>query len=191
MRTYLYLSLIILFAAFSLAEAAPLPLRPCAGIGVLALRPQPGEEKVGAPLYREPGVERLGVAEGGSLPRLAGTAQEPLVAVAARKGDWALVAFDDAGREGWIAVSRWWSYRSWEDFLPGRRVFVLPGLRKGWYAVKGEPGERGADRAWLAREQGVVVRRIEGDWMLLEAPSGWFRWRDGDGRLTISLQPPK
>jgi hypothetical protein len=40
----------------------------------------------------------------------------------------------------------------------------------------------------LKRDQTVRIRSVEGDWVRIEAPGGWFRWRDGDGRLTLSVQ---
>jgi len=65
-------------------------------------------------------------------------------------------------------------------------VRVLPGMKKGLYLLKGEPREAAAQKGSLNRDQTVRVLRIEEDWAELEAPGGWFRWRDGDGRLTVS-----
>ena len=179
------LLLMLLFAAA--ARSAPLPPRPYSGCGLLALQPEPGADKVTLSLYREPGLERLAERDGSALPRLSGSASEPLIAVSARKGGWTQLAYDDAGRQGWIEQARAWRYLSWQEYLPGRWLRVLPGMKKGYYALRNEPGQTGSERGSLTRDQAVRVLQVEDDWVRLQAPSGWFRWRDGDGRLTVSL----
>jgi len=185
MRVPLWLILALVALGPAAAQAAPPPPRPYAGQGVLALHPAPWAERAPIPVYREPGLQRIAEPEPGALPRLAGDGGEPLVAVQAR-GGWLRVAYDDAGREGWLKPPRGWEYRPWEEFLPGRLVRVFPGMKKALYALRGEPREGGAETGALARDQEVRVLRVEEDWAQLQAPWGWFRWRDGDGRLTVS-----
>ena len=182
----LFLFLLLLSLVVPAAAAAPPRPRPFSGSGViLAAAP----ESAGAGtllLYQEPGLLRLAELEAGKLPRLAGSDNDPLLAVTARKGRWTRIAYDDAGREGWLEAPRSWHYLPWEEFLPGRSVRILPGMKKGFYAVVGEPSEKGAPAGTVLRDQEVRVLRVEGEWARLEAPSGWFRWRDADGRLTVS-----
>lgn len=176
---------LLVFWAGSLHAARPRP-RPFSGCGVLALRPVPGAERVPIALYGEPGLQRMVELELQALPRLGGDQQQPLVAVSATKGGWVRLAYDDAGRKGWIELLRFWHYLPWEEFLPGRTVRVFPGMKKGLYLLRGEPSEGAAEQETLVRDQAVRVTQVKGDWARSETPSGWFRWRDGDGRLTVS-----
>lgn len=185
------LLLIVLLFCAPRVQGAPAPLRPYSGIGLLWLRPDPAGERLNLVLYREPGLERIAEPAASTLPRLAGSATEPVVAVAARKGAWALIAYDEAGREGWVEQPRSWDYRDWQEFLPGSEVWLLPGMKKSFYTLRAQPDDRGAERGQTGRDQRVRVLKAEGDWVLLEEPYGWLRWRDGDGRLTISLQDPQ
>ena len=168
------------------AQAAPPPPRPYSGCGVLLLPSSSGAEPVPVVVYAEPGVQRVAELDLAALPRLEGDRQEPRVAVRATRGGWLRIAYDDAGREGWIEASRGWKYRPWQEFLPGRVIRILAGMKKGLYTLRGEPGEAGPERGALVRDQQVRVTRVEEDWAELQAPSGWFRWRDADGRLTVS-----
>lgn len=179
----LFLSLIA-----TAADAAPPAPRPFSGSGIVAAAPEAAGAGGPLLLYQEPGILRLAELQAAKLPRLAGSEQNPLIAVAARKGRWTRVAYDDAGREAWLEAPRSWRYLPWEEFLPGRALRILPGMKKGFYAVMEEPSEKGNPAGTLVREQEVRVLRVEGDWARLEVPSGWFRWRDPDGRLTVSLQ---
>jgi hypothetical protein len=188
MRPLLLLIPLLLVLNVAALGAAPPRPRPYSGCGVLALTGEPWAAKVPLVLYQEPGVLRVAELERGALPRLAGSEAEPLVAVSARKGEWTRLAYDDAGREGWLREPRAWRYLPWQEFLPGRRVRILPGMKKGFYALRSEPREAAPETAALSRDQEVRLLRVQGDWASLEAPAGWFRWRDPDGRLTISLQ---
>ena len=187
MRNRLLITLLLLVLLPIAAEAAPPRPRPFSGCGVLALKPDPGSDRVTVTLYDEPGLARIAELEGSALPRLAGSGAEPLLAVSARKGGWTRLYYDDAGREGWLDQARAWSYLPWREFLPGRPVRVLPGMKKGYYVLRSEPAEGSAEQGVLLRDQTVRVLQVQGDWARLQAPSGWFRWRDGDGRLTVSL----
>ena len=188
MRRRLPMALLLLTLGVGAAHSAPPVPRPYGGCGVLALKPEPGSDRLSLALYREPGLSRFAEIDAATLPRLTGSASEPLVAVSARRGGWLQLAYDDAGREGWIEQTRAREYRPWREYLPGRWLRVLPGMKKGCYLLRSEPGEGGAERGSLAREQAVRVLQVEDDWVRLQSPAGWFRWRDGDGRLTVSLQ---
>jgi hypothetical protein len=181
--------LLVVLALFTLstqAAHAALPLRPYSGGGVLLLHPAPGAEKSPVVIYAEPGLQRIAEIEITALPRLALDQQDPLIAVGATRGNWLRVAYDEAGREGWIEMSRKWEYRLWSEYLSGRPVRVLPGMKKGFYLLRQEPREGSPERGTLTRDQQVRVVQVEEDWARLQSPSGWFRWRDGDGRLTVS-----
>lgn len=167
-------------------QAAPPPPRPYSGCGILAAQPVPGAEEAPLPVYAEPGLQRIAELGLGQLPRLAGDRQTPIIAVHATRGNWLQLAWDSAGREGWVEAARTWEYRSWDEFLPGRVVRVLPGLKKGLYALRAAPREGSAENGALTRDQQVRVVQVASDWARLERPAGWFRWRDGDGRLTVS-----
>lgn len=142
-------------------------------------------------LYQEPGVRRIAESPPDSLPRLAGDAGEPLLAASERRGGWVCIALDDAGRQGWLEKARAWEYADWRDFLPGRTLRLLPGLKKEWYQLRTAPGGEGSQAGLLTRDQEVRVLQVEEEWARIEAPAGWLRWRDPDGRLTVSLEPKR
>lgn len=187
----LFITLLLLIFCTSAALAAPPRPRPYSGCGVLMLKPDPTTEKSRIVLYQEPGLLRVAELEPSLLPRLAGSPVEPLLAVSARRGGWTRIAYDDAGREGWIEQPRAWEYLTWQEFLPGRLLRILPGMKKALYAVRSEPREEATENGTVTRDQAVRLLQVEGDWARLQAPSGWFRWRDGDGRLTVSLEAPE
>jgi len=183
MRYLVSLIAICLIAATAWAAA---PLRPYSGCGVLLAQNVSGSESTTLPFYAEPGLERLVEFDLGALPRLAGDREQPVLAVYATKGSWLKIAWDDAGRSGWVEGARSWEYRSWDDYLTGRQVKVLPGLKKNLYTLKGAPREGSADAGSVTRDQQVRIVQVAEDWARLERPAGWLRWRDADGRLTVS-----
>ncbi|HEY5513507.1 MAG TPA: SH3 domain-containing protein [Geomonas sp.] len=186
MRLSLLITLTLLVLCAASAHAAPPRPRPYSGCGVLALRQVPGSEKQPVAVYAEPGLQRIAELEIPALPRLGGSRQEPLVAVSAGKGGWLRLCYDDAGREGWTELLRRWDYLPWQEFLPGRTVRMFPGMKKGLYTLRGEPREGSPERGILRRDQAVLVLQVEDDWARLQSPPGWLRWRDRDGRLTVS-----
>jgi hypothetical protein len=186
MRFPLLTSLVLLALCVGASHAAPPQPRPYSGTGVLALRPAPEAEQSLIPIYVEPGLQRITELKVSGLPRLAGDPQAPLVAVSATRGGWLRLAYDDAGREGWIESARNWNYLLWAEYLPRRVVRVLPGMKKGLYVLRGEPRDGSPERGSLSRDQQVQVVQVVDDWARLQSPAGWFRWRDGDGRLTVA-----
>lgn len=187
MRPLLVFTLLFMLFMPGAAESAPPRPRPYSGIGILAVARDTAGANGPLVLYREPALLRLAEVEAARLPRLAGSDDAPLLAVSARRGRWTRIAYDDAGREGWIEAPRSWQYLPWEEFLPGRTLRILPGMKKEFYQLSDEPRQDGAPAGTVVRDQEVRVLRVEGEWVLLEAPPGWFRWRDPDGRLTIAL----
>ena len=181
-------SALLLLCLLSPSAHAAQPLRPYAGCGVIELSLAPGAQPEPLLFYQEPGVARIGESAPWSLPRLSAGADQPLIAVSARRDGWIRVAYDEAGREGWVAQARAWRYLHWPEFLAGRQVRILPGLMKGLYALRSEPLEGASLHGALGREQAVRVLQVKDGWAEAEEPAGWFRWRDGDGRLTVSLE---
>lgn len=184
----LRLSALLLILCCGAAQAALPALRPYSGRGVLMVRQGAGWQPETLVLYQEPGVLRVAEKTPAALPRLAGSPEEPIVPVTERRGGWVSVFLDDAGRQGWLEQARAWEYAEWRDFLPGRTLRVLPGLRKEWYQLSSAPGGSGSPAGTLSRDQQVRVLQVSEDWARIEAPAGWLRWRDPDGRLTVSLE---
>ncbi|MBJ6799550.1 SH3 domain-containing protein [Geomonas propionica] len=179
---------LLLFGAGSAALAALPAPRPFSGCGVLILKQEAGWQPESVALYQEPGMLRVAETTPQALPRLSGSDTEPLLAASERRGGWVKVALDEAGRQGWLAQARGWEYREWRDFLPGRTVRLLPGLKKEWYQVRLTPGGEASPAPPLSRDREVRVIEVEKEWARVEAPAGWLRWRDPDGRLTVSLK---
>jgi len=101
-----------------------------------------------------------------------------------------LIAYDDAGREGWVEMARWWEYCPWEDFLKGRVARLLPGLKKERYSLRAGPSETSSQTSPLSGVEELRLIAVRDDWVLVITDSGqqgWFSWRDGDGRFQISV----
>jgi hypothetical protein len=171
--------------------------RPFSGYGVLIIRPfnsdSPGNPAT-LTFYREPGVERVAVRTVKEIPMLSSilplpAAEYPL-AVMGKRGNWMLIAYDDAGREGWVEMARWWEYCQWEDFLKGRVARQLPGLKKDEYALHGAPSETSPQTSPLSGMEELRLIEVREDWVLVITDSGlhgWLTWRDGDGRFLIAV----
>jgi hypothetical protein len=178
------------------AEGAQQP-RPYSGSGVIIIRPFSPERPVDSeliPFYRDPGVERIAERSVRGIPILSSVlnmppGEYPLV-VMAKKGSWMRIAYDDAGREGWVEMSRWWEYTPWEVFLRGRVARLLPGLKKGSCALHSRPSITDPPTRVLSEQENLVLIEVKGDWALVITDSGlngWLPWRDGDGRFLISI----
>jgi hypothetical protein len=182
----------------------PLPVfsvqqpRPYSGSGVMIIRPlrqvRPAEPAT-IPFYRDPGVARIAERVVGEIPLLFSILKTPAgeypVAVMGKKGNWMRIAYDDAGREGWVEMARWWEYTTWEDFLKGRSARLLPGLKKRVYALRAGPSETSRLTDPLSGQENLRLIEIRGDWVLVIVDfcrQGWLPWRDGDGRFQINLE---
>lgn len=196
-RHFLAPSLLLLLLALPAHGAPPKP-RPYTGSGLLVIRPLPLHELDDGDriiLYREPGIGRIMEKDPAGLPLLiriieAGAGEFSL-AVMGRKGNWLKIAYDDAGREGWLAMERRWQYSHWEEFLPGRFVRLLPGLKKEYGAVRREPSPAADELAPLSPDRELRVELLQGDWLRVSLDpqtAGWLRWRDEGGRFLVSVR---
>lgn len=159
------------------------------------MTPQRGDEIATLIFYREPGVQRLMEKRVVDIPQLDPSLSlrpgEYRLAASARAGEWVKVAFDDAGREGWLEMQRYWEYTPWDSYLKGRGVKLLQGLKKEYYELLKEPQDYSPLLSTLAKEKNLRIIQIKGDWAMaiVDLTSfGWFRWRDRDGRFLIMVQ---
>ncbi|HEX9023515.1 MAG TPA: SH3 domain-containing protein [Geobacteraceae bacterium] len=195
-----HLAALILIAGLALVAALPAkaqPARPFSGCGVVVIHPLDPERRVAMapiPFYRNPGVGRIGEISVENLPGLPSILTAPAdefpLAVMAKRGTWLLIAYDDAGREGWVELARWWDYTTWETFLKGRAATLLPGLKKGAYVLRAGPGDGAAQTGALSGPECLRIIEVVDGWANVIADNGltgWLAWRDGDGRFLISL----
>ena len=171
--------------------------RPFSGYGVMIICPfNTDSPAVQAPItfYREPGIERIAVRAVNEIPLLSSimrlSAVEYPLAVMGKRGNWMLIAYDDAGREGWVEMARWWEYSPWDNFLKGRVASLLPGLKKDGYILHAGPAETSPQTGPLSVAEVLRLIEVRDDWALVITDSGrhgWLSWRDGDGRLQIAV----
>lgn len=191
------LLLVLLVTAVALpAHAAP-PSRPQAGTGVLLLRPFTPEraaELAAIPIYQEPGVGRIAEFAARKLPQLSPFLSMPAgtyaVAVMEKRGNRLRIAYEGSGRTGWLERARWWDYLSWEEYLAGGLVKLLPGLKAESYRLCAAPADKAPQLAPLSPKTALWVAQVQGDWLqaaLPPATTGWLRWRDSDGRLMVRV----
>lgn len=177
--------------------AAPRQPRPDAGIGVLLVRPSVADRNGSPPtlvLYREPGIGRIAEQSVATLPLIplrSRPAELYPLAVVTKRGEWFRVAYDEAGRAGWVEKERSWSFLRWEEFLKGRSVRLLPGLRKPFYVLRAGFSAQTPELRPLTPESPLRIVEIQGDSarVLLDLSlMGWIQWRDEDGRLLIGIE---
>ncbi|MCM0081311.1 SH3 domain-containing protein [Geomonas sp. Red32] len=185
MRRPLPVAILLAVLLAAPALGALWPQRPFAGCGVLVVAEAPEGGAADIVMYVEPGVGRMVETRSDRLPRLAGSESEPVLAVMARRGGWVQLAYDDAGRTGWVEKRRSWKFLEWPEYLAGRELQMLSGVRKADQAVKGAPSGEALVLGSVPPLQPVRVLKAEGPWALLDSPSGWIKWRDRDGRLII------
>ncbi|RII25349.1 MAG: hypothetical protein CXR31_14220 [Geobacter sp.] len=171
--------------------------RPFAGNGILLIRPPSVTDSAEPPtitLYREPGVGRLAELPPQKLPGLSQVLktehEETAVAVLGKRGTWLRIAYDEAGREGWVQLRRHWRYADWETFLKGRVVRLFAGMKKDVYSFRREPASSSPVQQRLSASRSLRVIRLQEEWALAMidlSAAGWIRWRDGDGRFLIVI----
>ena len=191
--------LLVLALVGTHVAAAPYKPPPRTGSGVLVQRSfTPDEQVQAAPLalFAEPGVSRIGEFPPLALPDLTPAVpprrDERYLAVYGKRGEWLQVVYDDAGRTGWLERPRAWRYLPWREFLRGRQVRVLGGLKQDAYRIHTEP--RGDAPALDVQVKDRNLRLVEAEegWALVivgTEASGWLRWRDADGRFRIVVDP--
>lgn len=189
----LALTLLLLTAAPAVSQ---LPMRPYSGIGVLLLAVEHGVDSTQQEplyLYEEPAVLRIGALDSGRTPPyewlFTGNSSGVPLIVTARKGEWLRVAYDDAGRLGWLDPRQRGVFQPWSALLKGKPCRLLPGLRKQYYQIFRQPGKTPLALPMLQKLSFKVVK-LDGDWVLAmpdQSTLGWLRWRDEDGRLLISV----
>jgi len=172
-------------------------IRPLSGSGILIVRPLDPErpaEMASIPFFRDPGVARIAEFSAGQIPCLTTILDMPAgeypYAVMGKKGQWLRIAYDDAGREGWMVIERWWDYIPWEKFLKGRAARLLAGLKRKACVLHETPAETASQTGVLAGQEVLRIVEVAGDWALVVADSGmhgWLPWRDEDGRFLIDV----
>jgi hypothetical protein len=187
----------IMLAELFLPAAEAQQLSPFSGSGVVIIRPLNPESQVAQAsisFYRDPGVARISERAAAVIPSLSSILKMPAgeyyLAVMGKKGKWLRIAYDDAGREGWVEMARWWDYITWEDFLKGRVARFLPGLKKGAYTLRAGPSTTAPQTGALSGKEELHIIEVADDWALVitdSGLSGWLTWRDGDGRFLITI----
>ena len=194
MRTLL---IFLFLASFFLPSAGAQQFRPLSGSGVVIIRPLNPESPVAPepiPFYRDPGVARIADRPAGEIPSLSSILKMPVgeypLAVMGKKGNWLRIAYDDAGREGWVEMARRWDYITWEDFLKGRVARFLPGLKKDIYPLRAGSSATAPQTGALSGKEVLRITEVADDFALVitdSGLSGWLPWRDGDGRFLITI----
>ena len=190
------ITLLLSAAATAAPQRAPQQMRPYSGIGVLLLATDKGRDNGQEEplyLYEEPAVLRIGALDSSQAPPYEwifsrNVSRLPLI-VTARKGDWLRVAYDDAGRLGWLDPRQREVFQPWDILLKGKSCRLLSGLRKQYYQIFRKPGEMPMMSS-AAQKLSFKVLKLDGDWALVmpdQTKLGWLRWRDEDGRLLISV----
>jgi hypothetical protein len=190
--SHLLCSILLIVSTVSAAPAALPKMRPYTGIGVLLLPTTAMSSSEPLPLYEAPALSRLGELQGSKAPAFewifgASPAVRPVI-VMARKGTWLRVAYDDAGREGWLNPTRQMNFQAWDLFFKGNVSRMLPGLQKKYYQLYQQPDYQ--PLLSVTAQQQFKVLQLENDWAMVlldQSTLGWLRWRDEDGRLVIGV----
>ncbi len=172
--------------------------RPRAGLGILFIRPafpEQADEMKTIVLYGSPGNDRIAVIDVARLPSLFPSVSPPTgvyaVATTGKRGNWFRLAYDNAGREGWIQGRDFWDYFSWPDFLSGRFAVLLPDLRVSLSEVHQEPLASSPSLGRIASGLRMRILEIRDVWARIryvDGRSGWLRWCDSNGKLLIAVE---
>jgi hypothetical protein len=193
---YSVLGVVVMLLLCSSAPAAS--DRPRAGFGILFIRPafpEQAEEIKKLVLYESPGIDRILVVDVTRLPSLSPSVTPPsgwyAVAVKGKNGDWFRIAYDDAGREGWIQGPSYWGFSNWPDFLTGRSVVLLPDLPAAFSEVHQGSFDSSPSLGRISSGLKMHVLEIRDEWARIrceDALKGWLRWYDGNGKLLIAVE---
>lgn len=195
----LFLLIPLLLPAFlsPVFAAAPVKARPLSGIGVLVMQSRlPGSlgQIRKLQLYKEPMLGRLAPLPVDRLPKLApyiasaeGVAYA--IVISLRPG-WLRLLYDDAERGGWVERRKAGEFLKWEQFLAGRAITMLPGIRQEYCQLRSEPSPASPPLATIGKNEPVTVVRVGEYWVQVsrgDSLTGWLRWRDDNGRLLVAI----
>jgi len=191
-RFRLFLLILLLLTPHAGQGGLPDP-HPLAGKGIVIL--PAASSLVELALYTLPGVRREESIRLKEIPTLAPfvkvKARETALAVMSVREGWIRIVHDAAGREAWVELRDDWSYRPWERYLAGRTIRLVPGLKEPQYRYRSSPTDKGEQSGAATAGFPLRVQAVNGDWAEVvtagQAP-GWLRWRDGDGRLLVTVE---
>lgn len=194
---FILIPLLVLLPLFSAVAASPVKARPLSGVGVLVMNgTQPGAsaEAKKLQLYREPMIGRLAMLTVDRLPKLTqyitpaeGVAYAIVISI--RPG-WLCLLYDDAERGGWVERRKAGEFFRWGQFLAGRSITMLPGIRQDYSRLRQEPSLSSPPLESAGKNEPLTVVKVEGDWVRVSrgnSASGWLRWRDDNSRLLVSI----
>lgn len=198
-RISLFILILPLLPAFlsPVFAASPVKARPLSGVGVLVIKDRlPGSsgETRKLQLYREPMMGRLALLPVDRLPKLApyiapSEGVTCAIVISIRPG-WLRILYDDAERGGWVERRKAGEFLKWEQFLAGSSITMLSGIRQEYYQLRSEPSPASPLLAAVAKNESLIVGRVEGDWVQVtrgSSQSGWLRWRDDNSRLLVAI----
>jgi hypothetical protein len=191
-RSRLFLLILLLLTPHAGHGGLPEP-HPLAGKGIVIL--SASSSSVELVLYEHPGIRLIGNIRQKELPTLAPvvkvkTAETALAVMSVREG-WLRIVKDAVGREAWVELKDGWSYRPWERYLVGRTIRLMPGLKDPLYRFRSSPTDKGEQSGAATPGFPLRVQAVQGDWAEVATAGqtpGWLRWRDGDGRLLVTVE---
>ena len=189
-RFLLLISLLLVPLAGHGGRQAP---HPVAGYGIVIIPVASSFESLA--LYELPGIGPAVKVHLADVPTLAPsvtvkTGSVALAVMSVREG-WLRIIQDTAGREAWVLLRDDWNYRPWERYLVGRSVRLEAGLKDPYYRFHTTPRDNSQPGGVIPPRVPLRVRSVDDDWIETVTASHlaeWFRWRDGDGRLLVTVQ---
>ena len=191
-RFRLFLLLFLLLTPFTGHGGLPEP-HPFTGKGIVILPASSFAEDL--VLYELPGIRLIGNIRLKELPTLASfvnvKSKEVALAVMSVREGWLRIVQDAAGREAWVELKDDWSYRPWERYLAGRTIRLVPGFKEPLYRFRSTPADNGEQSGAVTPGFPLLGQAVHGDWAEVVTAGqtpGWLRWRDGDGRLMVTVE---
>ena len=191
-RFRLFLLILLFLTPLNGFGGLPEP-HPLAGKGIVILPASSSSAEL--VLYELPGIRLIGNIRQKELPALAPfvkvKSNETALAVMSVREGWLRIIQDFAGREAWVELRDDWNYRSWERYLAGRTIRLVPGLKEHMYRFRSSPTDKGEQSG--AATPGFPLRAlaVHDDWAEVATAGqtlGWLRWRDGDGRMLVTVE---